>query len=158
MTSPHFLFLVTRMASPTQSFQNHTRYFPLFHFVALPLLASSLLYALYAMIRTPSLATAATVVLAAGATVLAFATRTMVLAVQNRLIRLEMTIRLERLLGAAAAADALSKLTTRILVALRFASDAELPALVARVRANELATGREVKQAIREWQPDYLRA
>jgi hypothetical protein len=146
------------MASPTQSFQNHTRYFPRFHFVALPLLAIYLLYSLYAVIRTPSLATAAAVVLAAGVNALAFATRTMVLTVQNRVIRLEMTIRLERLLGAAAAADALSKLTARTLVALRFASDAELPALVARVRSNELATGREVKQAIREWQPDYLRA
>jgi hypothetical protein len=82
----------------------------------------------------------------------------MALAVQDRLIRLEMHLRLERVLGAAAAAAAIAKLPLGRVLALRFASDAELPALVARVVANELKTNTEVKQAIREWQPDYLRA
>jgi len=146
------------MATRPQNFENHTRYFPRFHFMAAPLLALFLLYSLYALVRAPSLATAAGVVLAAGVNAALYATRTMILSVQDRVIRLEMTLRLERLLGAAAAADALASLTVGKLVALRFASDAELPALITRVRSNELATGREVKRAIREWQPDYLRA
>ena len=146
------------MAAQTQSFENHTRYFPLFHFIASPLLAIYLLYTLYVVVRFPSLAALASVVLAAGVNAALFAARTMVLVVQNRVIRLEMRLRLERVLGAAAAADALATLAPARLIALRFASDAELPALIARVRSNELATNRAVKQAIREWQPDYLRA
>ena len=51
----------------------------------------------------------------------------MALTVQNRVIRLEMTLRLQRILGPAAAADALAKLPLGRLIALRFASDAELP-------------------------------
>lgn len=146
------------MATPAQSFENHTRYYPLFHFVAAPLLAIYLVYAITELVHSPSRATAASVVLAAGVMASLQASRVMALTVQNRVIRLEMSMRLERLLGPAAAADALASLTVGKLVALRFASDAELPALIARVRSNELATGRDVKRAIREWQPDYLRA
>jgi multisubunit Na+/H+ antiporter MnhB subunit len=146
------------MATRTQTFENHTRYFPLFHFIAAPLLAIYLVYALSLLVRAPSVATAAGVVLAVGVIATLQAARSMALTVQNRMIRLEMTMRIERLLGATAATDALASLTVGNLVALRFASDAELPALIARVRSNELATGREVKRAIREWQPDYLRA
>ncbi len=149
---------VIRMATPAQNFENHTRYYTLFHFVAAPLLGIYLLYTLYALARAPSLAAAASVVLAAGALSTLQAARVMALTVQNRLIRLEMSMRLERLLGAAAAADALAALPVGKLVALRFASDGELPALIARVRSNELATGRDVKRAIHEWQPDELRA
>jgi multisubunit Na+/H+ antiporter MnhB subunit len=146
------------MDQRTQNYQNHTRHFPLFHFIAAPLLALYALYAIYALVRAPSLATAAGVVLAAGTIATLFAARIMAATVQNRLIRLEMSLRLERLLGAAAAADAIARVPLRQIIALRFASDAELPALVARVLANELTTGAAVKQAIREWQPDFLRA
>jgi multisubunit Na+/H+ antiporter MnhB subunit len=146
------------MALPAQNFQNHKRYFPLFHFIAAPLLALYLLYAIYALVRAPSLATAAGLVLAAGVFAALFASRAMAATVQNRVIRLEMSMRLERVLGAAVAADAIAKLPLRQIIALRFASDAELPALVARVLSNDLPTNVSVKQAIREWQPDYLRA
>lgn len=146
------------MPQPAQNFQNHKRYFPLFHFIAVPLLALNLLYAIYALAHAPSLATAAGLVLACGVLASVFAARAMAATVQNRVIRLEMSMRLERVLGAAAAADAISALSLRQIIALRFASDAELPALIARVRANEFKTNGEVKQAIREWQPDYLRA
>jgi hypothetical protein len=146
------------MATQTQDFSNHKRHFPLFHFIASPLLAIYALYAIYALIRAPSLATAMGVVLAAGVNAALFASRLMVLTVQNRLIRLEMTMRLERVLGAIAAADAIARLPLGRMLALRFASDAELPALVARVLSQELTTNLQVKQAIREWQPDFLRA
>jgi hypothetical protein len=149
---------VTGMAIQTQDFSNHKRHFPLFHFIASPLLAIYALYAIYALIRAPSLATAMGVVLAAGVNAMLFASRLMALTVQDRLIRLEMTMRLERVLGAAAAADAIARLPLGRLFALRFASDAELPALVAGVLSQELTTNLQVKQAIREWQPDLLRA
>jgi Family of unknown function (DUF6526) len=146
------------MALPAQNFQNHKRYLPLFHFTAVPLLALYLLYSLYVLVRAQSLASLMGVVLAAGVTASVFAARTMASTVQDRVIRLEMSMRFARVLGAAQAADAIAKLTLRQIIALRFASDAELPALVGRVASKELTTGSEVKQAIREWQADYLRA
>jgi hypothetical protein len=146
------------MANETQNFGNHKRNFPLFHFVAAPLLSINLVYSIVTLVRTPSLATVMGVVLAAGVVATLFASRVMAVTVQNRVIRLEMTLRLQRLLGGASAADALSKLTVGQLIALRFASDAELPGLVARVLSNELTTKLQVKQAIREWLPDLLRA
>jgi uncharacterized protein DUF6526 len=146
------------MANETQNYGNHKRNFPLFHFVAAPLLAIYLLYAIYSLVRAPSLPTVMGVVLAAGIVALLFASRLMALTVQNRVIRLEMMLRLQRVLGPVAAADALAKLPLGRLIALRFASDAELPGLIARVLSQELSTSSQVKQAIREWQPDLLRA
>lgn len=146
------------MATQAQSFSNHRRNYPLYHFVAAPLLSIYLVYSLLTFVKTPSLATAMAAVLGAGVVAALFASRLMVLTVQNRLIRLEMTMRMQRVLGPAAAADALARLTVGQLIALRFASDAELPGLVARVLSKELNSTVEVKQAIREWQPDLLRA
>jgi uncharacterized protein DUF6526 len=146
------------MAIETQNFGNHKRNFPLYHFVAAPLLALYLVYAISRLVSAPSLDTAMGVVLAAGLVAMLFASRIMALTVQNRVIRLEMTLRLERVLGPVAAADALAKLPVGRLIALRFASDAELPGLIARVLSQELSTNTQVKQAIREWQPDLLRA
>jgi len=146
------------MANETQNFSNHKRNYPLFHFVAAPLLAIYLVYAIYSLVRAPSLETTMRLVLAAGAIATLFASRVMAVTVQNRVIRLEMTLRLQRVLGPVAAADALAKLPLGRLIALRFASDAELPGLIARVQSQELSTSAQVKQAIREWQPDLLRA
>src|SRR5947209_8196005 len=98
------------MATQTQNFGNHRRNYPLFHFVAAPLLSIYLVYSLSALFRAPSVPAAMNAVLAVGLIALLFAARTMALTVQNRVIRLEMTMRLERVLGAAAAADALAKL------------------------------------------------
>ena len=146
------------MADETQDFGNHKRAYPLFHFVAAPLLAIYFMYAISRLVSVPSLATVMGVVLAAGLVAMLFASRIMALTVQNRVIRLEMSLRLERVLGPAAAADALAKLPLGRLIALRFASDAELPGLITRVLSQELSTSTQVKQAIREWQPDLLRA
>lgn len=145
------------MASHAQSFETHKRFYPLYHYIAFPLLALYVIYTLYALVRAPSLATAASVVLAAGVMCMLFAARLMTLAVQDRVIRLEMQLRIERLLGPAAQ-GAFAELPLKQLLALRFASDAELPGLIDRVRSKDLATGVAVKRAIREWQPDYLRA
>jgi hypothetical protein len=146
------------MANETQNYGNHRRNYPLYHFVAAPLLAIYFVYSVYVLVRAPSLATVMGVVLAAGVVAMLFASRIMALAVQNRVIRLEMTLRLERVLGPVAATEALAKLPLGRLIALRFASDAELPGLIARVLSQELSTSSQVKQAIREWQPDLLRA
>lgn len=145
------------MADRTQSYATHRRFFPLFHFVAVPLITLYTAYEVYALLQSPSLTTAAPVVLGAGVICAVLASRIMVLAVQDRVIHLEMRLRFARVFGAAAA-DAFSALTLRQLIALRFAPDAELPELVRRARANEFPTPRALKEAIREWQADFLRA
>ena len=83
--------------------------------------------------------------------------RVMAVTVQNRLIRLEMRLRLREVLPAPLAAR-IKELTVRQLIALRFAGDAELAALVERTLKGEFARPRDIKRAITDWQPDYLRA
>ena len=71
---------------------------------------------------------------------------------QDRIIRLEVHGRLERL-GRGAG---FSRLTTRQIVALRFASDAEIPALLDRALAENL-TADQIKAAVTDWQADNHR-
>ena len=76
---------------------------------------------------------------------------------QDRVIRTEMRLRLARVLGH----DQTSRiegLTPRQLVALRFAADAELPALVGEVLAGSLTDTNAIKMRVKDWQADYLRA
>jgi hypothetical protein len=76
--------------------------------------------------------------------------------VQNREIRLEMRLRLREVLPTALA-PRIRELSVKQLIALRFASDAELPALVERVLGGEFAKPKEIKAAVKDWQPDHLR-
>jgi hypothetical protein len=76
--------------------------------------------------------------------------------VQDRVIRLEMRVRLERVLGGARRTD-IERLSVKQLVALRFASDAELPALVDDVLAGRLMGSDEIKRRVKDWQADWLR-
>jgi hypothetical protein len=145
------------MASRTQSFQNHTAWQPMFHYVASPLTGLYMLYAISLAIREPSTASAIHALWAFGLAVGVFASRIMVLTVQNRIIRLEMRLRFRELLSG----DLLERskaLTVRQLVALRFASDAELPALIERTLKGEFPTQKAIKAAIKDWQADWLRA
>ena len=85
-----------------------------------------------------------------------FASRRRAQIVQDRLIRLEMQLRLERLLGAARRAD-FERLTLPQRIALRFAGDAELPGLFERTLAGEFARPDDLKRAVKDWQADWLR-
>jgi hypothetical protein len=75
---------------------------------------------------------------------------------QDRIIRLEMRLRLARLLPAELQ-PRISELRPGQLIALRFAPDAEIPGLVAEVLAGRLTKGSEIKQRIQAWEPDYFR-
>ena len=88
---------------------------------------------------------------------LALYARMFALAVQDRVIRLEMQLRLQNLLPADLR-PRIPDFTVSQLVALRFASDAELPDLARKVLAENLQDRKAIKQLIRDWQPDYLRA
>jgi hypothetical protein len=88
---------------------------------------------------------------------LALYARTFALTVQDRVIRLEMQLRLQNLLPADLH-PRIPEFTTSQLVALRFASDSELPDLARKVLAEKLSERKAIKQLIRDWQPDNLRA
>ncbi len=145
------------MADRTQSYTNHVRWFPLFHFFVVPVLLANVVNALRHIWLTPSLSTAFAALVAAAIAMGALAARLMVNTVQDRVIRLEMRLRLARLLPADLQAR-IPDLTPKQLVALRFAADAELTALIRDVVAGKYGTQKEIKLQVKSWQADWLRA
>ncbi len=81
--------------------------------------------------------------------------RVYITALQDRIIKLEMQVRCRAFLSPAQMAD-MARLTMPQLVALRFASDGEIPALLARA-LNENMSAKAIKQAVQQWVPDYDR-
>lgn len=145
------------MAERTQTYKNHARFFPPFHFFVLPVLLLNLVNTLRHVWLAPNRSTAFAALVAAGVLMLAFSTRAMAVAVQDRVIRLEMRLRLRGLLPASLSGR-INELTPRQLVALRFASDAELPDMVRDVLDGKLATQKAIKMRVKDWQGDWLRA
>ena len=141
-----------------QNYSNHAKYFPLFHFIAAPILAINLVVEINRAMKAGwNLGSIWNIVFAFGLIALAFAARVMALQVQNRVIRLEMRLRLASILPATMQ-DRVNDLRPSQLVGLRFASDAELPTLVDRCLSGELAQAGDVKKEIKSWVGDHLRA
>jgi hypothetical protein len=145
------------MAEREQSYKTHTRTLPLFHFVAVPILLGNFLNAVWHLWRAPSLSTGWSAIVAFGLISLALAARTMALTVQDRVIRLEMQLRLMRVLPPNMHAS-IAALKRRQFVALRFAADEELPELVREITGGGLQTPKEIKLRVKNWQSDWLRA
>lgn len=141
----------------TQTFENHARIVPGFHRVVLPILLLNLVWAGYRLVRGPSLGWAVSFLLALGLIVLAIQARVFALTVQDRVIRLEMRLRMQEVLPAELR-PRIPEFSVGQLVALRFASDAELPSLARKVLEEKLADRKAIKKLIRDWQADYLRA
>lgn len=134
-----------------QNFANHN-YFPTMTPVAgVPAVLSLLLFGFEAF-RHPSAQNFALIGLAFSAIVLALISRAYTVRLQDRIIRLEMQLRFERL----GSVPGFARLSMPQLVALRFASDAELPGLMDRALA-ESFTPDQIKRAVRDWQPDFHR-
>ena len=134
-----------------QSFENHP-HFPTKTVVAAVLSLLALVgFAINAFLH-PGFESVALIALTLSVMVLVVISRTYTVRLQDRIIRVEMCLRLERL-GKSAE---FSRLSTPQLVALRFASDAELPGLVDRTLRDNLSL-EQIKQAVTDWQPDDLR-
>jgi hypothetical protein len=144
------------MANTTpQSYANHTRRDPGFHFVLIPLVFVAVILSVISLVRHPGLHSSLWILLAVALLLTAGKARSYALKVQDRVIRLEERLRLSLLLPEAAR-PRIAELTEPQLIALRFASDAELPALALRA-VNEGLTSKQIKTSIQSWRADTFR-
>lgn len=139
-----------------QNYSNHTRWYPLVHFVIFPLLVVLLGYEIFRIYQGPVLQHLAQLLLIVAVALLSLAARLQALKAQDRVIRLEERMRYAAVLSPELA-DRASALLTGQIIALRFASNEELPDLVERTLNGEFATNKEIKKAIMRWRPDHLR-
>ncbi len=141
-----------------QNLKNHTRWYPPFHFFVLPMLLLNFIFCIYITIHDwPRYEHTHLwwIVMAIVFFVMAGIARGGAIKVQDRIIRLEERLRLAALLPAEDRAH-IDELTIKQLVALRFASDAELPALVRKTLTQNLEP-KAIKQSIVNWRADYHR-
>ncbi|MEO7659865.1 MAG: DUF6526 family protein [Pyrinomonadaceae bacterium] len=140
----------------TQNYSNHVRWFPLFHFVISPLLLAGLIYLIVRLVQEPSWDRAVWVGFAFVIILVSLSARVQALKAQDRIIRLEETLRYRELLEPGLARRAMN-LEPKTLIPLRFASDEELPDLVTQVLDGKIKTSKEIKAAVKNWRADYLR-
>jgi hypothetical protein len=141
-----------------QNFENHGKIVPIFHFFAIPVFVINFVWSLIRLWHLGiSFAGIFGVILAAALVVLVFEARLFPLAVQDRVIRLEERLRYAQVLPADLQARTV-ELTINQIVSLRFACDAELPALAQKVLDEKLMERKAIKQLIKSWKPDYQRA
>jgi hypothetical protein len=146
------------MAEATQSYTTHRRYFPLFHFFAIPLLVANVVVRIiYAWMHRGARLVWWEIVVALALLAVAFASRIMSLKVQDRLIKLEETLRLQRCLPDDLRGR-IGELSTGQLVSLRFCADDEVAGLTRSVLDGKLKTRDEIKQQIKTWRSDNQRA
>ena len=144
------------MADVPQSYENHTRWHAPFHFFAAPVMATNVIVAIVQLVRDPGLDTGWWVVVSAALVVVTAVARLNPLKAQDRVIRLEESLRYYQLLPEELAQRAAS-LTRGQTVALRFAPDEELEGLVREVLEGRLTKPDEIKRAIKNWRADTLR-
>ena len=140
------------MADKPQTYANHTRWQPVWHFFAFPMLGINVLWSLVGLRNGPTLEVLFDIAVALALLVVVGLVRVSPLTVQDRLIRLEERLRMERLLPDDLKAR-LDEITLQQFIALRFG---ELEALT-RKALDEKAEPKAIKQAIQNWRPDYQR-
>jgi hypothetical protein len=143
-------------AKPAQSYKNHRRFVPLYHFVLFAVLVINLLWCVLRAVRAFSFETGWAIIMALAFLLMFFYLRVFALAVQDRVIRLEMRRRLRDVLPGDLRAR-IGELNPGQLIALRFASDSELPELVREVLSNDFQDRDVIKRKVRDWQADDLR-
>ena len=142
--------------SASQSFEHHARVVPGYHLAALGIFTINLLWSIYRLVRVPSLESLVGTLLAVGYLLLFFYARRFALTVQDRVIRLEMRLRMRELLPTDLHGR-IGELSHQQLIALRFASDEELPDLCRTVLADNLTSQKSIKKMIKHWKADHLR-
>ena len=138
-----------------QTLANHVRLDPPFHFFVLPVFAISWIISIVFLVRHPGFLHIWIAIFNTALIVAVIRFRQYSLRVQDRVIRLEERLRLATLLPQSLRPQ-IAKLSEGQLIALRFASDQEVPALVERTLSANLAPA-DIKKAIKSWRPDYWR-
>lgn len=141
----------------SQNYQNHVRRLPLPYVVMALILVANVLWSGYRLTSGLTGDSVMAFLVSIALFIMTLSARTQTLTVQNRVVRLEMRHRFRELLPADVAVRACA-LSIPQLVSLRFASDAELPELVNEVLSGQLTDAKAIKQRVKEWQADHLRA
>lgn len=139
-----------------QTYKNHTRWYPFVHFFLVPIFLFNLIWQAVRLYQEPSWDRAEWTFFSLALLLSLPAARLQALKAQDRVIRLEEKLRYKEVLPADLAAQA-ENLRTGQIIALRFASDEELPDLVNKTLNGEFKSTKEIKAAIKNWRGDYLR-
>lgn len=144
------------MTPPTQSYESHAKLVPGFHYVLSPIMLGTSVYFIFQAIRDFSTESAMFALFVVGVNLIGFYARGFPLGVQDRVIRLEEQLRMERLLPDDLRARA-AEISTDQLIGLRFASDEELPDLVRQVLDGGITDRKAIKKAVKNWRADNQR-
>ncbi len=140
-----------------QNFKNHSRLYPLHHFILTPLTAGLTIWALVNIITSNGDLTqnVFNLILSFSLALAVLISRIYAIKNQDRIIRIEMRLRYFELAGKSFSSKE-TKLRLSQIIALRFASDNELLPLIDNAISEKMST-KEIKQAIKNWNPDYRR-
>ena len=141
--------------SQPQSFKNHARFDPPFHFVLLFVFLANLIISIVYVVKHPGFYSAWYVVLSVAAILALLKMRLYPLKVQDRVIRLEERMRLQALAPTEWHTQ-IYRLSEDQLIGLRFAADDEVVELAKQALEHNL-TRKEIKERIKDWRPDYWR-
>lgn len=144
------------MADRPQTFATHTRYHALFHFIGIPILSINIIVKIVQALRFPSWERYWDIIVAIALLIGMYLARAYALTVQNRVIRLEERLRLQRLLPDDLRAR-IDELRTTQLIALRFCADDELSEMTRAILSGELHGRKDIKRRIKNWRSDWLR-
>lgn len=143
-------------AQDPQRFENHQKFVPTYHYLISSILLLNLIWSVYQLIGRFSMATLVPALLAVALVFIFLHMRSFPLKVQDRVIRLEERLRLERLLPHEER-HRIEDLTVNQLIGLRFASDAEVAELTLAVLNEGLDDRTAIKKRIADWRADHLR-
>lgn len=144
------------MSERPQSYESHAKTVPGYHIGATVLVVLPTAYFVVLAVTDLSLERVAFAAFCVGVVVLGLFARLFPLGVQDRVIRLEERLRMEKLLPDELK-PRIEEISTDQLVGLRFASDDELEGLVRKALDGELRDRKAIKQAVRGWRPDHQR-
>ncbi len=142
--------------SETQTYKNHVRWYPLVHFFLTPVLLFNLIWQIVRLYQEATWDRAENLLVAIALLALSVAARLQALKAQDRVIRLEENLGYRQILTPDLAQKA-NQLSNGQIIALRFASDGELPELVEKTLNGEYKNAKEIKLAIKNWRGDFLR-
>ncbi|MBZ5489949.1 MAG: DUF6526 family protein [Acidobacteriia bacterium] len=143
------------MSNKPQSYASHAKFDPAFHFFVLPVLLINIFVVGFLLLGHPGIGGVWLLLVSLALFVLAARLRNWATHLQDRVIRMEERIRLAAILPEPLRSR-IAELSDSQIVGLRFASDAELPALFQRAIDEKLSRS-DIKKAITDSRPDYSR-